>query len=150
MTPRRRLAPAYSIDPTACDDRIFRRPLADEVAIDFPSTRAALDCLRRDQVQSDGAHLVSAEITLSRDQAAAGATVDLTIPLRHTCGACGGRGERWGECCAACAGSGHAARGESLALQVPSGIAHGDRFSFFITPLGGPRTRIDVRVAIQG
>lgn len=130
------------------DDRIFRRPLADEVAIDFPSTRAALDCLRRDQVETDGAHRVSAEIRLSADQAAAGATVDLAITLRHTCEGCGGRGERWGDCCAACGGSGHGARGESLAVQVPSGIADGDRFSFVITPLGGPRTRVEVRVAV--
>jgi hypothetical protein len=127
---------------------MFRRPLADEVAIDFPSTRAALDCLRRDQVDVDGAHLVSAEIALSPDQAAAGATVDLAITLRHTCSACGGRGERWGDHCAACAGTGHAARGESLAVHVPRGVSDGDRFSFFITPIGGPRTRIDVRVAV--
>lgn len=128
---------------------MFRRPLADEVAIDFPSTRAALDCLRRDQVDTDGAPRVSAEIVLSADQAAAGATVDLPIAVHHTCGGCGGRGELWGDACAACAGSGHAVRGESLELQVPSGIAHGDHFTFFITPLGGPRTRVDVRVAVE-
>ena len=118
------------------------------MAIDFPSTRAALDCLRRDQVDTEAAGHESAEITLSADQAAAGATVALAIPLRHTCEACGGRGELWGDGCAACAGSGHAVRGQALELHVPSGITHGDRFSFFITPLRGPRTRIDVTIAV--
>lgn len=131
-----------------CDDRVFRRSLADEVAIDFPSTRAALDCLRRDQVETEATGHESAEITLSADQAAAGATVALAISLRHTCDGCGGRGERWGDACDACDGSGHAVRGQSLELHVPSGLVNGDRFSFFITPLRGPRTRVDVRVAV--
>jgi hypothetical protein len=148
MFRRRASASAFSIDAPACNDRIFRVPLSDEVAIDFPSAQAALDCLRRDRVDAEGLHRVTARIALSTAQASAGAIVTLGLILPHMCECCGGRGERWGEGCDTCRGSGHALRAESLELQVPAGTTDGDGISFYVTPARGPRTRIDVHVAV--
>jgi hypothetical protein len=149
VTPRRRsTASAFSIDPPGSDDRAFRCSLADEVAIDLPSARAALDCLRRDHVEADAVPSVAADVALSSDQAAAGATVELAIRLRHTCDGCGGRGEYWGDRCHDCRGSGHAIRAQRLELHVPAGIEDGDGFTFFVTPIHGPRTRVVVRIVV--
>ena len=42
-------------------------------------------------------------------------------------------------------GLGEAAR---HGLAVPPGVADGARFSFSVSPARGPRTRVDVRVAV--
>jgi hypothetical protein len=123
---------------------------ADEVAIDFPAVRDKIERMRH-AFDRDGDSVVEplrAEITLSRRQAGAGAAVPLEVPLRWTCRACGGRGEVWGDPCAACAGSGHALRRRMLTVSVPAGVVDGARFSFSVSPPRGPMTRVDVRVAV--
>jgi DnaJ-class molecular chaperone len=122
---------------------------ADEVAIDFPSMGGAVERMRHAFVESDQADdRLSAEITLSRCQAGAGAAIPLEVPVRFTCRGCGGRGEVWGDACGRCAGTGHALHRQWFTVSVPPGVADGDRFSFSVTPLRGPRTRVDVRVAV--
>ncbi len=125
------------------------RSFADEVAIDFPSMCGAVERMRHAFLESDHPDdRLRAEITLSRVQAGAGAAIPLEVPLRSTCRGCGGRGEVWGETCGRCEGTGHALHRQWLTVSVPPGVADGDRFSFSVTPQRGPRTRVEVRVAV--
>jgi hypothetical protein len=132
----------------APDDRAFRRSLTDEVAIDFPSASVAAECLRRSVAEPDAPSL-EAEIVLDRAQAARGAVVPVWLHLRHTCAGCGGRGEVWDEPCDTCLGNGHAVSPLSVEVRVPAGAADGDRLRFAVTPRCGPRTRVDVRLAVK-
>jgi DnaJ-class molecular chaperone len=130
-------------------ERAYRRSLADEVAIDFPSSRAAIELFRRDHVEPDGpAATAHAEITISADQAGAGAMVSLEISVPSTCACCGGRGEVWSEPCDSCDGRGQELHRQQLTVAVPAGVEHGDRFSFSVSLPRGPRTRVDVRIAV--
>jgi len=130
-------------------DREFDRSFADEVAIDFPSLGDKVERMRHAFVESDvPMDRLHAEIRLSRHQAWTGAAVPLEVRVRSTCRGCGGRGEVWGECCQPCEGSGHALQRQLLTVSVPAGVAHGAEFSFSVSPARGPRTRIDVRVAV--
>jgi hypothetical protein len=132
----------------APDDRAYRRSLTDEVAIDFPSASVAAECLRRSVAEPDVPG-VEAEIVLDELQAACGAVVPVWLDLRHTCPACGGRGEVWDEACEGCLGVGHAVSPLSVEVRVPPGAAHGDRLRFSVTPRRGPRTRVDLRLAVR-
>ena len=70
-------------------ERAYRRSLADEVAIDFPSSRAAIELFRRDHVDADtSAPTAHAEITITPLQAFEGALVSLDVNVPRTC-ACG-------------------------------------------------------------
>ncbi|MEZ5287787.1 MAG: hypothetical protein R2712_23895 [Vicinamibacterales bacterium] len=148
MVPRRLYSSRADIQALAPDDRSFRRSLTDEVAIDFPSAAAAVECLRRSAADVDSSSVVSAEIVLDRAQAAAGTRVPLALSLRHTCQTCGGRGEVWNEPCESCLGEGHALRPHWIEVRVPPGAMDGDCLRFAITPRRGPRTRVDVRLAV--
>jgi len=130
-------------------ERAYRRSFADEVAIDFPSSSAAIDFFRRDHVEPDGSTLTaSAEISVSASQAGAGAMVALEVAVPRTCARCGGRGEVWSEPCTPCDGQGQALQPQRLMVAVPAGTADGDRFSFNLSLPRGPRTRVDVRVSV--
>jgi len=130
-------------------ERAYRRSFADEVAIDFPSSRAAIEFFRRDHVDPDGPNPTAhAEITISVDEAGAGTMVPLDVSVPSTCGCCGGRGEVWSEPCGSCDGRGQELRQQRLTVAVPPGVEHGDRFSFNLSLPRGPRTRVDVRVAV--
>ena len=130
-------------------ERAYRRSLADEVAIDFPSSRAAIELFRRDHVDADlSAPTAQAEITITPLQAFEGALVSLDVNVPRTCACCGGRGEVWSEHCEPCAGHGQQLQTHRLTVSVPPGAADGDRFSFNLWLPRGPRTRVDVRVAI--
>jgi hypothetical protein len=131
-------------------ERAYRRSFADEVAIDFPSSRAAIEFFRRDHVDPDGPTATAqAEITLSADQAGAGTLVPLEISVPSTCACCGGRGEVWSERCEPCDGHGQALHRQTLTVAVPAGVEHGDRFSFSVSMPRGPRTRVDVLVILS-
>ena len=148
MLPRRLRSFRADIQALAPDDRAFRRSLTDEVAIDFPSAGVAVECLRRSAVDPEASAVLSAEIVIDRVQAATGARVPVELALRHTCGGCGGRGEVWNEPCDVCLGEGHAVRPHWIEVRVPPGAMHGDCLRFAITPRRGPRTRVDVRLAV--
>jgi DnaJ-class molecular chaperone len=66
----------------------------------------------------------------------------------RTCACCGGRGEVWSEPCVPCDGQGQAMQVQRLMVSVPPGTVDGDRFSFNLWLPRGPRTRVDVRVAV--
>ncbi len=130
-------------------ERAFRRSFTDEVAIDFPSSRAAIEFFRRDHVEPDGPdRSTHAEITISACQAGNGAMVPLDVDVPRTCGSCGGRGEVWSDPCERCGGRGQELHAQRLTVAVPRGVVHGDRFSFNVSLARGPRTRVDVRVAV--
>ena len=130
-------------------ERDYRRSFADEVAIDFPSSRAAIELFRRDHVEPEGQTATAhAEIAISAYQAFAGAMVSLDVNVPRTCACCGGRGEVWGEPCEPCDSRGQGLEAQRLTVWVRAGVVDGDRFSFNLWLPRGPRTRVDVRVAI--
>jgi hypothetical protein len=130
-------------------ERAYRRSLSDEVAIDFPSSQAAIELFRRDHGESgDAVRATLAEITISPCQAGNGAMVPLDVRVPRTCTSCGGRGEVWSEHCGHCGGDGQELHTQRLTVAVPRGVSHGDRFSFSVSLARGPRTRVDVRVAV--
>lgn len=131
-------------------ERAYRHSLSDEVAIDFPSSRAASELFRRDHGEPAGnGRSTDAEITISQCQAGTGAMVPLDVRVPRTCSSCGGRGEVWSEHCRHCDGKGQELHVQRLTVAVPRGVLNGDRFSFNVSLARGPRTRVDVRVAVM-
>lgn len=147
--PRRSDASRLALEALVPHARAYRRSLADEVAIDFPSSRAAIEFFRRDLVETDPVTpTVNAEIAISPYQAYSGALVSLEVSVPRTCATCGGRGEVWSEPCDPCDGHGQALQTQRLMVNVPAGVANGHRFGFNLWLPRGPRTRVDVRVAV--
>lgn len=147
--PRRSGASRVALETLVPHERAYRRSLADEVAIDFPSSRAAIELFRRDHLEPEATTATAqAEIAMSLRQAGAGALVSIEVRVPRTCACCGGRGEVWSEPCEPCDGRGQELRSQRLTVAVPPGVADGDRFSFHLSPPRGPRTRVDVRIAI--
>lgn len=135
------LAMGAPADPHRCFD--------DEIAIDFPSIGAVVDRMRDGLLGEEvAAPAHKAAISLSRRDAHAGVTVPIELPLRVTCGHCGGRGETWAERCAWCAGSGEYSRPQQFRILVPAGVSDGTRFRFLIAPPQGVPTRIEVTVLV--
>lgn len=131
-------------------ERAYRRSFSDEVAIDFPSSQAAIELFRRDHGEpAGGGRTTDAEITISQCQAGTGAMVPLDVRVPRTCSDCGGRGEVWSEHCRPCDGKGQQLHTQRLTVAVPRGVSDGDRFSFNVSLARGPRTRVDVRVAVM-
>ncbi len=148
--PRRSDSSRVALETLVPHERAFRRSFADEVAIDFPSSRAAIELFRRDHVEPERSTVTAhAEIAISPYQAFAGALVSLDLNVPRTCACCGGRGEVWSEPCEPCDGRGQQMQAQRLTVAVPAGVVDGDRFSFNLWLPRGPRTRVDVRVAIR-
>ncbi|MGE0865626.1 MAG: hypothetical protein AB7P34_17145 [Vicinamibacterales bacterium] len=148
--PHRFHASRLALETLVPHERAYRRSLSDEVAIDFPSSQAAIELFRRDHGEPAGiSRATDAEITISQCQAGTGAMVPLDVRVPRTCSVCGGRGEVWSEHCHHCDGKGQELQLQHLTVAVPRGVAHGDRFSFNVSLARGPRTRVDVRVAVM-
>ncbi|MSO60658.1 MAG: hypothetical protein EXQ50_00960 [Acidobacteria bacterium] len=148
--PHRTHASRLALETLVPHERAYRRSFSDEVAIDFPSSRAATELFRRDHGEPSGTdRSTHAEITISQCQAGTGAMVPLVVRVPRTCSACGGRGEVWSEHCTHCHGEGQQLHTQRLTVGVPRGVSHGDRFSFSVSLARGPRTRVDVRVAVM-
>jgi molecular chaperone DnaJ len=122
---------------------------ADEIAIDFPSVASVLDRMRDAFFMAEQPVTLSAELVLSAQEAMAGTSVPLEIPLRRTCGRCGGRGEVWTDWCAACLGLGEVTAAHPVTVRVPAGVREGAAFRFSITPPGAPSTVVELRIAIR-
>ncbi|MGQ0737048.1 MAG: hypothetical protein ACT4QD_25795 [Acidobacteriota bacterium] len=138
-----------AIERSSSFERDVPCALADEIAIDFPAVSEKVDRMRDAFLEQEhGNQSLLAEIRLSRRQAGTGAAIPLDVPVRSTCRGCGGRGEVWGEACGACAGSGDACHTQKLTVSVPPGVAHGARFKFSVARLRGPRTHVEVRIAL--
>jgi hypothetical protein len=147
--PRRSSSSRVALETLVPHERAYRRSFADEVAIDFPSSSAAIELFRRDHVEADDpTPTTDAEIAISAQQAGEGTLVLLDVTVPRTCAGCGGRGEVWNEPCEPCSGRGQGLQQQRLTVAVPAGVLHGDRFSFNLSLPRGPRTRVDVRVAV--
>src|SRR6188474_601274 len=84
--PRRSDSSRVALETLVPHERAYRRSLADEVAIDFPSSRAATEFFRRDHVEPDGsASAARAEIAITARQAGAGVLVSLDLHVPRTC-----------------------------------------------------------------
>lgn len=121
---------------------------ADEVVIDFPSVMPAVDRIRRAFLWEERPRPLSAALELTTQDAQEGATVPLSVPVRRTCRACGGRGESWTECCVPCAGSGVEFVRQSLQVTVPAGVGDGTLVYFTVFVPQQPPTRIELRIAV--
>lgn len=123
---------------------------ADEVAIDFPSAGHFVERVRDAFLgEPEAREILTTEIWLSRREASAGTIVPLEVPLRGTCGGCGGRGEVWTEPCADCGGTGDSYVHHPVRLSVPAGVADGARFRFRVSSRHAEPVRVEVRVAIR-
>jgi hypothetical protein len=122
---------------------------ADEVAIDFPAVDAAMARMRDTFVGREEGDTLQAELRLSPREALDGVVIPLAVPVRRTCGPCGGRGETWTEPCAACGGTGHASVPHHVRLAIPAGLTDGDSFSFRISMPQALTTRVDIRIAVR-
>lgn len=147
--PHRFHASRLALETLEPHERAYRRSLSDEVAIDFPSSRAATELFRRDYGEPGAERATAAHITISQCQAGTGAMVPLEVRVPRTCARCGGRGEVWSEHCSECDGEGQELHTQRLTVAVPRGVLDGDRFSFSVSLARGPRTRVDVRVAVM-
>jgi hypothetical protein len=125
-----------------------RRCFADEIAIDFPSMDAVVERMRAGLLDPDDRAEHNAAISVSRSDAWTGVTVPLDVPLRGTCGACGGRGETWAEPCLSCAGSGERATSHQVRVSVPAGVADGTRLRFLVAHPHGVPTRVELTVLV--
>jgi hypothetical protein len=126
-------------------DTIF---FADDVVVDFPCVAPAVDRIRSAFLAEERPAPLTTAIKLSRQEAHAGVTVPLDVPVRCTCRGCGGRGESWTEPCGRCAGDGTELFRHQLQVSVPAGVADGTRFLFTVTPRHSPSTRIELRVFV--
>jgi DnaJ-class molecular chaperone len=124
-------------------------PMADEVAIDFPSVASVLDRMRHSFFGVGPTATLAAEIVLTPREAFYGVTVPLEVPLRCTCPRCGGRGEIWSEWCLSCCGLGEVPVAHEMRIRVPAGVREGSAFRFSVTPAGAPSTVVEVRVTIR-
>ena len=124
----------------------------DEIAIDFPSVGGLVDRVRDaflgdEASENDGT--VRREVCLSNRQARLGAIVPIDLPIKGTCGGCGGRGEVWTEPCTACCGSGDALVRHPIRVSMPPGVIDGARFRFKVSAPHAAPVRVELRVAIS-
>ena len=145
--PSRRRHYDASLDSSRADSG--RSWFSDEIAIDFPSVSSVLDSMRDAFFTSEPSITLIAEMVLSAREAFDGATVPFDVPLRRTCGRCGGRGEVWTEWCAACGGLGEVTTAHSVRVLVPPRVREGATFRFSVTPPGSPSTVVEVRISIR-
>jgi DnaJ-class molecular chaperone len=124
-------------------------PWDEDVAIDFPSTARVVDRIRASFFGEAASSGLIAEISISRDEAQAGADVPLLLPTRRVCPACGGRGEVWLDVCAPCAGSGEVVSPRQIRVSLPAGTEDGSHFRFALSSQGGSATSIEIRVAVR-
>jgi hypothetical protein len=134
---------AWRGDAQACDDA-FR----DEVDVDFPSMAKLVGRMRRSFFGEAAPRLLSADVRLTPSQADRGVSVPFDVSLRHTCPACGGRGEVWPDPCGACHGSGAGLLPHQLQLVVPPGVRDGTCLRFDVTPPYAPAARVRMRISV--
>ena len=125
-------------------DEAFR----DEVDVDFPSMAKLVGRVRRSFFGEAAPRVLSADVHLTPSQADRGVSVPFDVSLRHTCPACGGRGEVWPDACGACRGSGVGLLPHQLQLVVPPGVRDGTCLRFDVTPPYAPVARVRMRISV--
>jgi hypothetical protein len=120
---------------------------ADEIAIDFPSAGQFVERARGAFPDEAGGDVtLTTDVWLSRRDRSFGVIVPLDVPLRGTCGRCGGRGETWTEPCADCRGTGDSVVPHPVQLSVPPGVDDGARFRFRVRSTHAAPLRVEVRI----
>ncbi len=122
---------------------------ADEIAIDFPSVRPAVERMRDAFLGEGDGDLVCTEVSLSPREALDGRIVPLQLPMRITCPHCGGRGETWTEACSLCDGTGDSVFSQHVRVSVPAGVADGARVRFRVTSPDRSSVRVEVRIVVR-
>ena len=127
--------------------------LADEVAVDFPSMRPIVERMLAEflagETDTDDPVTRHARFELTARQALEGVRLPLDLMVRHTCPACGGRGELQSGSCGLCGGSGTGLLEHRLHVPVPPGVHDGARLRYALAPPGADRTHVEVRIAVQ-
>jgi DnaJ-class molecular chaperone len=120
---------------------------ADEIAIDFPSVDPLVERVRDAFLgEREAPETIAAEVSVSCGEAFHGTKVPLELHLRGTCRACGGRGERWPEPCAACCGTGDAIVRHTVSVSVPPRVPDGATFRFRVSSPHALPVRVEVTV----
>jgi DnaJ-class molecular chaperone len=122
---------------------------ADEIAIDFPSVRPAVERMRDAFLGERDADVLFTDVSLSPREAFGGSTIPVQVPVRVTCPHCGGRGETWTEACSLCRGTGDSWFDHVVKVSLPPGIADGARVRFRVTTPERSSVRVEVRIAIR-
>jgi hypothetical protein len=135
--------------PAAFPADAGRLCFADEAAIDFPSVHAAVSRIREAFVGEGGDRPIEIPVAIGRFDARVGREVVVTVPLRHMCGSCGGRGEVWAESCPACGGCGDALEARDITLVVPPGVRDGSRVRVRVGRRFCPPTHVVLLVSIR-
>jgi hypothetical protein len=147
--PRTPAAPLHlvrALEPVRPAERV----LGDEIALDFPSARQALDQARRDFVDAEAPALgVLVDVVLTAIEARRSARVPLCLHLPAVCEACGGRGEVWSEPCGACGRAGTATATRYVVVRVPANTAGGTTLRYRLALPYGPLVRLDVRLIVR-
>lgn len=123
--------------------------LTDEVCRDFPSVLTVLDRMRHSffSDRSHGEH--DRVVAVTAEEAFWGAVIPIDVPVRRICDACGGRGEVWGEWCAACGGVGDRPSSQAVHLRVPARVQDGARVRFRVSAPAIVHTLVDARIVIR-
>ncbi len=145
-TPQQGLHLVRALEP----ERPMDRALRDEVALDFPSGRQALDHARRDfaDAESPGVR-IALSVALTALEARRSARVPLCVQVPSTCDACGGRGEAWNDPCEACAATGVADAARYVVVRVPANTPADTILRYRLALPYGPHLRLDVRLTVR-
>jgi molecular chaperone DnaJ len=122
---------------------------ADEAAIDFPSVRAAVARICEALAGATEARPIDVPLTLSPGDARRGLEVVLSVPLRQTCAACGGRGEIWADPCVTCAGAGDAVASHDVTIAVAPGVRDGSRVRARVGVRHAPVTHVVLHISVR-
>ena len=131
-------------------ERALLPTLRDEVALDFPSARQALDHARRDFSDADAPVVALAvDVALAPIDLRRSARVPLCLHVPSVCEPCGGRGEVWNDPCAGCQGAGTAAATRYIVIRVPANTSPGTLLRYRLALPYGPLVRLDVRLTAR-
>ena len=122
--------------------------LADEVHLDFPSVLTVLDRMRHSFFGGAPRRGTGPEIVVTPQEAFWGTVVRLNVPVRRTCGECGGRGEVWNEWCSHCGGAGDLAAFQPVRLRVPPVVTDGTRIRFRVSAATVRPVVVDAQIKI--
>ena len=124
--------------------------LRDEVALDFPSARQALDHARRDFIDAESPLVrLAVAVALTPRELRRSARVPLCVHMPTMCEACGGRGEVWNDPCTDCHASGAARATRYVVVRVPANTAVDTVLRYRLALPYGPIVRLDVRLAAR-
>ena len=151
MPPARQVPPASlhlvrALEP----ERPVVPSLRDEVALDFPSARQALDQARRDFADTDAPlRRLAVDVALTPLELRRSARVPLCVHMPIVCETCGGRGEVWNDPCGGCDASGTARATRYVVVRVPANTASGTLLRYRLALPYGPLVRLDVRLTAR-